>query len=217
MTMPSNKSSSSKPPGILRRLASQPEHRQSAAANPAASLHSFRRQSTQERLDEVLETARERVDTMSSRVISTGRGPSYRHSDDSPDETTSIVHGQSQRSYQSTLMKSDARNERATAQAPRPTDGEDGDTGVKHWLREYLDSIWTIELENKGSVARDHLALGRSFPLRPEGRYQETCTGMLTLYLRTNLPCLAADIIGVCIDRDSNHSVIPLEYLVGRR
>lgn len=173
------------------------------------------------------QTGRERADNMdtpSVRSLSRHQSPG-RNPDGAPDETTSIVHGQVQRDYQST-QTSGSRRRRNKNDAPPAEHGEqedaaggDGDGGAKkHWLRKYIDGIWSIELENKGSVARDHLALGKTPGSRPVSwcLATELDTDSPCFPFRTNVPRMAPDIPGIRIDRHSDHTAIPAQHLPNR-
>ncbi|KAI1774036.1 hypothetical protein F4818DRAFT_89217 [Hypoxylon cercidicola] len=134
---------------------------------------SLSRLSSQDRLNEILEAARERADTIGSHT--SGRSPRMsfqrlpeRDENGGPNETTSIVTARdSPTNYQSTRMSSNPRNRRPAElpEAGRPTtNGTSGGAGEeKNWLKHYFGGFQSIELENKGSVARDHLALERTF------------------------------------------------------
>jgi hypothetical protein len=79
------------------------------------------------------------------------------------------------------------------------------------WWRKAVEKYGSVELENKGSVARDHLALGT--PL-PSSQFE---IPPLTRINRTNLPRLAPHLPLLRLYRYSNNSTLPPKHVHFRR
>ncbi|KAH7035140.1 uncharacterized protein B0I36DRAFT_88764 [Microdochium trichocladiopsis] len=83
--------------------------------------------------------------------------------EDEPNETTGIITAGRQHDYHSTHSSVRRRNTPATPTQPNGDAEPEEVKDEKGWLADYLSGLWTIELENTGSTARDHLALERTF------------------------------------------------------
>ena len=122
------------------------------------------------------------------------------------DETTSMVDRASMPLYgasEDSLRQS--RGSQAASDASKPLEVK-----RESWWRWMADKYGSVELDNKGSVARDHLALGK-YMMR-SGLVAHVRLVADSHTRRTNVPGLASDIFGLCIHWHCRDSALPSQH-----
>jgi hypothetical protein len=201
---------------------SRPSPRPSSHPSPQ-----LRSRTSQSRIDEILEVGRQRsialgepalgapmvLSPEQSMWISGHEGPGGEGHESSADENTAIVRRESNKinDYQSTLRSRNSQQrpgpERRTPDAPQNT----GTDEEQSWWKKQVEKYGSIELENKGSVARDHLALGMQLVVELPETYMLALRTDMALH-RTYILSLAPHFTRVCLDRHCCHSTISTEY-----
>lgn len=135
-----------------------------------------------------------------------------------PDTSTTAT----QERDSSTCSSSGHRQSQACAQsqAALQQNGQNGtvaneaynmDTRRAPWYKKAAEKYGSLELENKGSVARDHLALGMPQPTRLLDAHRKLLTPIS--HHRTDISCLAPHLSSLRFYRNSNHPALPPQHL----
>ena len=96
-----------------------------------------------------------------------------------------------------------SKNGKQDDKGKSPAEGEEGGRG---WWRDVVEKYGAVELENKGSVARDHLALGKS------SMFLRLAESMLTIAIRTDIPRMAPYVVSIRLHRHCRHTTVSTQH-----